>query len=59
MDIRLSLVTLMASVSLCASAISVTTTSGNLAASVGENVDATSLEISGELNAADFEFLSK
>ena len=58
MNIKLSLATLLASISFCASAISVTSTPGNLATNVGENTGETSLVISGEINAADFEFIA-
>ena len=54
MNIKLSLVSLMASISLCASAITVTSTPGNLGSVVGENIGETSLVVSGEMNAADF-----
>lgn len=59
MNIKLSLVSLMASISLCASAISVTSTPGNLSSIVGENTGETSLIIYGEINAADFEFIAE
>lgn len=57
MNIRLTFITLMASISICASAITVESTPGNLATVVGENTNETSLVVSGELNAADFEFI--
>ena len=59
MNIKLSLVSLMASISLCASAITVTSTPGNLGSVVGENIGETSLVVSGEMNAADFEFVAE
>lgn len=59
MNIKLSLVSLMASISLCASAITVTSTPGNLSLVVGENISETSLVVSGEMNAADFEFVAE
>lgn len=58
MNIKLSLISLMASISLCASAISVTTTPGNLATQVGENTGETVLVVKGEINACDFEFIA-
>ena len=58
MNIKLSIISLMASVSLCASAISVTTTPGNLASQVGENTGETALVVKGEINAGDFEFIA-
>lgn len=57
MNIRLTLIALMASINICASAITVESTPGNLATAVGENINETSLIVSGELNAADFEFI--
>jgi len=59
MNIKFTLISLMTTVGLSASAISVTSTSGNLSTVVGENIDATSLEISGEINAADLDFIAK
>ena len=44
---------------LYASAISVTTTPGNLATVVAENTEETTLEIKGEINASDFDFIAK
>ena len=58
MNIKLSFFSLMASMSLCASAISVTTTPGNLASQVGENTGETVLVVKGEINACDFEFIA-
>ena len=58
MNIKLSLFSLMASMSLCSSAISVTTTPGNLATQVGENTGETDLVVKGEINACDFEFIA-
>lgn len=58
MNIKLTLISLMTLVGLCASAINVTSTPGNLASIVAENVDETTLVISGEINAADIEFIA-
>ncbi len=59
MNIKLSFVALMASMSLCASAITVTSTPGNLSSAVGDNIGEASLVVSGEINAADFEFIAE
>ena len=58
MNIKLTLISLMTLVGLCASAINVTSTPGNLASIVAENIDETTLVISGEINAADIEFIA-
>ena len=58
MKIKLILVSLLISMSLCASAISVTSTPGNLASQVGENTSEASLIVTGEMNASDFEFIA-
>ena len=42
-----------------ASAISVTSTPGNLASVVGENTEEQSLEVKGEINAIDFGFIAE
>ena len=59
MKIKIILVSLLISMGLYASAISVTTTPGNLATDVAENTEETTLEIKGEINASDFEFIAK
>lgn len=58
MNIKFIIISLMASISLCASAISVTTTPGNLASQVSENTGETTLIVKGEINASDFEFIA-
>lgn len=49
---------LMATMGLCASAITVTTTPGALSNDLGDNTDATTLVVSGSINAADIEFIA-
>ena len=59
MNIKLTLTLLAASIGLCASAITATSTPGKLSEVVGENINVTSLAVSGEMNAADFEFIAE
>lgn len=59
MKIRATLLLLMSIVSLCASAVSVSTTPGNLSSAVGEKIDATTLVVSGEIDVTDFEFITE
>ena len=58
MNIKLTLTLLAASISLCTSAVEVTTTPGSLSTAVENNTNATTLVVTGEINAADFEFVA-
>lgn len=59
MKIKLILASLLISMGFSASAISVTSTPGNLASVVGENTEEQSLEVKGEINAIDFGFIAE
>lgn len=59
MNMRFLFISLMSLIGLCASAITVTSTPGTLSEAVGENINETSLVVSGEMNAADFEFVAE
>lgn len=58
MNIKSTIASFMLSIGLCASAITVTSTPGSLEVNIGENTDAATLVVTGEINAADFDFIA-
>lgn len=57
MSIRLKLILAFTALSLSVSALEITNTAGGLGAAIGENTAITSLSVSGEMDASDFEFI--
>lgn len=57
MSIRLNLIPAFTALALSASALEITNTAGGLEAAIGENTTATSLSVSGEMDASDFAFI--
>lgn len=55
----LSIISIIITLATQASAADIVCTSGSLGQAVGNDTDATSLKVSGTINAADFDFISK
>ena len=56
--LRYSLLSIFATISLGLMAIEIDNTAGNLASNIGESCDVTELIVTGEINAADIDFIS-
>lgn len=59
MNIRLYLISACATLGLSAGAVEVTISAGGLQAAIGENTAETTLAVSGEMDASDFEFIGQ